>query len=753
MTTESEPPPETGQQTINVYGGIAPVAGPGARQINIFRHYGQVGAWGLAVLCAAGALTAPLYAQSLVRYSIMVVGGGLAVLFLVTGFRSGPSKSTNMDGKSGAPDPGRLREPARQLAMAVRTKELDGRSVLLYKGPSELPADLTFTPVENENILISQPVGSKLPPGSLREVASYYQALSPRRLVILGEPGAGKTVLATELIIQILEAGLAHQDWPAGPNAVPIRFNLANWTGGDLSGFLAEQLHLQYQLPRDDAECLAISGMILPVLDGLDEMESEPGDPLNRAQWAVDRINDYHRAHPDTAGLVLTCRDTAYGDLDRPILDAAVVRMHALTVDQITEFVSERLAGDGEEQRRWLPVLTSLRAEPAGTAYDLLRTPWRLTLALTAAADVDALDPASLLGETAGRFEAKLLDAFPTAMLNRRREEQKIVRPGQPDSSGSSFTVPDEQTLRHWLRVLARYSNSSLALHTMWAIAGQYLVRFVHLVIHLACALAFLVSCLFAIIGGAGHGGQAVGALWSGSVRLTEQQKAAMVWLAGAGVVLIVWAVWLAITPAPRRSKTKSANHRSRAMRQMTGKQRIAAIAEISLAIGSALGLLAWLVGGWIAGTVVGVLVAIFFGLAMDKVRLDKGLSGGTDLQRAWRHDLLLALLGAVLVGTVFPFFLGYSLWAGVVMGAIMGFAGAFVLSLQAWLRYVIAMTIMKFRGDLPWRLGAFLDWAYLAGLMRISGIGYQFRHRQLREWFARNGPAQDDRSSVAAAR
>lgn len=753
MTTESESPPETGRQTINVYGGNAPIAGPGAKQINIFRHYSQVGAWGLSVLCAAGALTAPLYAESLVRYSIMVVGGGLAVLFLATGFRSGPSKAANMDDKSSAVDLTRLREPARQLATAVRTKELDGRSVLLHKGPSELPADLTFTPVETENLLTGRPVRSELPPGSLREVASYYQALPAKRLVILGEPGAGKTVLATELIIQILEAGLARQDWPAQPNAVPIRFNLANWTDGDLSGFLVQQLHAQYQVPRDDAEKLVTSGTILPVLDGLDEMESDPdGQPI-RAQWAVDRINDYRRSHPNTAGVVLTCRDTVYQTLNPPVMDAAVVRVCALTVDQITEFVSERLAGDRDGQQRWLPVLTSLRAEPAGAAYDLLRTPWRLTLALTAAADADTPDPASLLGETAGRFEAKLLDAFPVAMLNRRREEQRILRPGQADGSGSSFTVPDEHALRHWLRVLARYSSSTLALHTMWAIAGQYLVRLVHLLIHLACALAFLIPCLLAIIGGAGHGGQAIRALRNDSVQLTEQQQAALVWLAGAGVVLIVWAVWLAITPAPRRSKTKSANYRSRAMRQMTSKQRIVAAAEISLAIGSALGLLAWLVGGWIAGATVGVLVALFFGLVMDKVRLDRGLSGGTDLRLAWQNDLLLALLCAVLVGTVFPLFLGYPLWAGTVMGAIMGFAGAFVLSLQAWLRYVIAMTFMKFRGDLPWRLGAFLDWAYQAGLMRISGIGYQFRHRQLRERLARDGLDRDGQSSVAAAR
>ncbi|MEU1577418.1 hypothetical protein ABZ519_41005 [Streptomyces collinus] len=35
----------------------------------------------------------------------------------------------------------------------------------------------------------------------------------------------------------------------------------------------------------------------------------------------------------------------------------------------------------------------------------------------------------------------------------------------------------------------------------------------------------------------------------------------------------------------------------------------------------------------------------------------------------------------------------------------------------------------------MPWRLGAFLHWAYEAGLLRISGVVYQFRHRELQDW------------------
>ena len=41
--------------------------------------------------------------------------------------------------------------------------------------------------------------------GDLVTVLTYYQSLSPGRMVVLGEPGGGKTVLAMELLIRLLE--------------------------------------------------------------------------------------------------------------------------------------------------------------------------------------------------------------------------------------------------------------------------------------------------------------------------------------------------------------------------------------------------------------------------------------------------------------------------------------------------------------------------------------------------------------------
>ena len=76
--------------------------------------------------------------------------------------------------------------------------------------------------------------------GTLEEVVGYYRKLQPRRLVITGAGGSGKTVLAVELIL-----GLLHDRSVDAP--VPVRISaasldtsgpevaVANWLAGHLT--------------------------------------------------------------------------------------------------------------------------------------------------------------------------------------------------------------------------------------------------------------------------------------------------------------------------------------------------------------------------------------------------------------------------------------------------------------------------------------------------------------------------------------
>jgi hypothetical protein len=74
----------------------------------------------------------------------------------------------------------------------------------------------------------------------------------------------------------------------------------------------------------------------------------------------------------------------------------------------------------------------------------------------------------------------------------------------------------------------------------------------------------------------------------------------------------------------------------------------------------------------------------------------------------------------------------------GVTFGLTGGVAFGLCTAFCAGRRYLVFLCVCRGR-LLPWRLGAFLHWSYGAGLLRISGIAYQFRHRELQDWLTAN--------------
>lgn len=65
--------------------------------------------------------------------------------------------------------------------------------------------------------------------GTLREVSLYYAGLRTGRLVVLGAPGAGKTVLALQLLLDLLDH---RRTQPESAQPVPVWVNAASWREG-----------------------------------------------------------------------------------------------------------------------------------------------------------------------------------------------------------------------------------------------------------------------------------------------------------------------------------------------------------------------------------------------------------------------------------------------------------------------------------------------------------------------------------------
>ena len=105
----------------------------------------------------------------------------------------------------------------------------------------------------------------------MAEVGRYYRGLRTGRLVVLGEPGAGKTVVALHLLLDVLEH---RHDREGQPGRVPLRVNAASWnTRTGFTDWLAGVLARDYSLRPRVARLLIETDRVLPVLDGLDEMD------------------------------------------------------------------------------------------------------------------------------------------------------------------------------------------------------------------------------------------------------------------------------------------------------------------------------------------------------------------------------------------------------------------------------------------------------------------------------------------------
>jgi len=87
-------------------------------------------------------------------------------------------------------------------------------------------------------------------------------------LLVLGEPGAGKTTTVLELARDLIQRARAAAAEPA-----PVVLALSTWRGQhkDLLDWLVTELGLRYQVPKRVARGWLEEGRLVLILDGLDE--------------------------------------------------------------------------------------------------------------------------------------------------------------------------------------------------------------------------------------------------------------------------------------------------------------------------------------------------------------------------------------------------------------------------------------------------------------------------------------------------
>ncbi len=583
------------------------------------------------------------------------------------------------------------------LAMTYRTNAVASHLVTAdYHQPDNLlPDELFDTPL---------PLGT--------HITRVYDE-SEGTLLIMGDPGAGKTTVLLQLVSDLLLRAQVN-----GRHPIPVVFSLASWTNNvPLGDWMVNELANRYEVPRRLGQTWLKNGELLPLLDGLDEVEQEQRVACAQA------INQFRQRYL-TLPTVVTCRIKDYEALATRLNLAQAIVLQPLSLEQIDQY----LGSMG-------PRLAGLRAalQTDGTLRELAESPLMLSMMTLAYYRMPENVALSLGNRKMGR--TLLFDVYVERMVRYR--------------GGESIYEP-EQTVQ-WLGWLAqKMTQFNQTIFFLENLQPNWLPREQQR--HFTDAVRYRLAGLFVLIG-----------LLSGLVGLLVADWRALLVGLGAGLVaggllaffrlLVVWArvSWFRI------ETVETLNWRW--LRALLG-------GGLGLVGGGLVGGVLWLAGrgldplissGWIVLLALVGLLSQTVAHALERDEMKMRTVPGQGFTRSAQNGRLVGAVTtvgtAVLLGlgwllTVWlnvplawaaflPFAVGISLYLGISAG--LAYGGLAALQ-QRQLHRVLARQQLA-----PANYIHFLDYAAERNLLRKVGGGYMFVHLLLLDYFretARNNGA-----------
>lgn len=256
-------------------------------------------------------------------------------------------------------------------------------------------------------------------------ILSVYEQWG-RRILLLGDPGAGKTFAMLALMSELLSAARQRDDRP-----IPVYFNLASWVKVRLSqqsenrrfwervfygsssrpeltfdAWVIDELSARYAIPRRAAERLVHNRQLVLCVDGLDELASDDPLAVKIRSECVAAVNA--TLEDRSVQMIFCARWSTYNDLVvRPRLGRPLALI-PLTPGQISTYLKD-----------W-PRLDGLRAALAESP--LLRgraeAPLFLRLMATSYRDVAKDEILTAVAGSPDHWEKHLLDNYVTQCMS-----------------------------------------------------------------------------------------------------------------------------------------------------------------------------------------------------------------------------------------------------------------------------------------------------------------------------------------------
>ena len=605
-----------------------------------------------------------------------------------------------------------------ELNLEKRLDVLDQPFNLDWITPNQLQQDL--------------PVGTKV-------IDIFSQMGEGGTLLILGEPGSGKTITLLGLTRDLLDSVDQNENQP-----IPVVFNLSSWRGGGqtIANWLVKELEEKYQVSQALGKSWVENEKLLLLLDGLDEV------PANLRDNCVIALNQFIQRYGRTR-IIVCSRTKDYEALTQLLKFQGAILIKLLTIEQVDQYLAK--TGDKLAGVRAAIQINSMLQE-------LIKTPLMLSTVALTYQDFAVEDLPQITSKA--EFIKHLFDSYIKRMFFRRQ---------------SIKTKYKEKLARYWLSWLAQYmsqeSQSIFLIERMQPIIYlrskcEYRIYYI--------GIDFLISilglCLGSLFGWLIFG-------WFGSVlfgllffAITNNFFSVLIWVQLVSNNMNVFF---------NLSKMKIRIFESLSFSWIKFHKSSDESFRVALSIGCLVGIIIGLFYslfdpnlltyttynlfslllllalkvflGLLTGFFIGIPYSIFLWIVyiapfMMIAEVGETIEKTTfPNQGIWKSLVnsgivfLTVLLVFSLVGGLFGWLLG-GLLGGIKLGLLVGALFGFFLGLVpglACIQHLILRLILSLRGNTPWNYARFLHYATERIFLQKVGGGYIFIHRLLLEHFA----------------
>jgi hypothetical protein len=530
-------------------------------------------------------------------------------------------------------------------------------------------------------------------------VEVYEQA--NHELLILGEPGTGKSTLLLQLALYLLD--LAEKDIA---HPLPVKLPLSTWPEKHLplDTWIAEQLREDYQVPLTIAQQWVNQEQVLPLLDGLDEME-EQARPA-----CIAAINTYHQNHLHP--LVVCSRYEDYSKATTSRRKRRLSLQNAIVVQPLTaQQVKEYLEQEGES-------LAGLRSALRSNSVlaQLAATPLLLKILILTYRDTTLQD----LSSKKTQLQQQIWTDYIRHMVESKGDNQRYPL---------DYTRKRLAWLAWQMRKNNQYNFYLERLQPNWLTQQQERDYRVITGLFTNFSVGIVTCIVTSLVVGLGTGaplgavcGLLYGRFTGREAKIKPTEKLAWSW----------------------------ANLRSGLIFGGTGLSLGldgGIFAEKFFKLDPAIGLRAGLGFGLVMALMLGI-TQLLFGKQLKDENIQAPNEG---IHRSLKNGLLLLLAAGLIAGIGFGLALtpGLGLTGGLYFGVAIGFIFGLRAATQHYnLRFQLWRT-----QTFPWRAQHFLDDAVDRILLRRVGGGYIFTHRLLLDYLAdtfENNTKTQAASSVA---